>query len=464
MLLSLLLCASSVWALGVDVLWYSGNSGLKPTDLGTTASTFESAVKGQGATKVTYTSTWPSSFSSYSLAVLSVSESTYSAAYASDLEDFIADGGIVVMIGESSSVSSTTDDTFNSLLTELGHKTKFKQGSYDSSCDRYATRATTHDLTTGASSIVYAMAGGITVGTGGEELYTQEGGQVLVAVESGVVLVSDINVFIEECTLSSGSERFFENLYNYASGGGCSDPDADNDGYESEACGGDDCDDDDADVNPGEYRYEDSDRDGVGNSNEREDACSAPSSWVEEGGDCDDNDPDVQENTGPYYEDGDDDGYGDPDQASDDCDGGKGLVDNDEDCDDHDDEIYPGAPEYCDGDDNDCDGKTDNNAVDAVTYYYDGDEDGYGDDDDTETTCDQPEWYVEKGGDCADGNPKIYPGTKDYEETCADEVDRDKNGKGGEDDPAADCACPLSESAALMLPLVLLARSRRSRR
>ena len=57
MLLPLLLWSNEANALGRDVYWYSGNSGESPSSLDATAIDFENAVKAEGASKVTYSTT-----------------------------------------------------------------------------------------------------------------------------------------------------------------------------------------------------------------------------------------------------------------------------------------------------------------------------------------------------------------------------------------------------------------------
>lgn len=465
MLFSLFLAANDASALGRDVYWYYGNSGLSPNGLGSAGTDFENAVKGEGASRVTYSSSWPSSFTSYKLVVLSIHETTFSSAYTSDLQDFLDDGGIILMVGESSSISTTYHTYMNGLLDDLGVSSDFKTGQWSSSCGSSASRSVTNDLTNGATTLEIGWSGSITVSGAGEELYVGDDGQVVAAADGGVVMLADANALTDACDVPSANMTFVKNIYNYDGSSACAEPDADGDGYDAELCGGDDCDDEDASINPGEYRYEDGDGDGYGNADERQDACSAPSDWVENGNDCDDSDRTVKEDEGPFWEDGDEDGFGDPAARSDDCDGGNGLVTNDEDCDDHDDGIYPDAEEICDEEDNDCDGDTDEEAVDATVYYYDGDGDGYGDPEDSKSSCGKLDDYVKDGGDCADGDPNIYPGTEDYEETCADEVNPDgtSKDKGGSDEDDAECACPLSAGGALMAPLALLIRGRRRR-
>jgi hypothetical protein len=418
-----------------------------------------------GATDVDETSSWPSSLSSYRLVFLSIPETEFSAAAVGDMEDLLADGGVIVFGGESSSYSSAALGVFNTLADDLGLATQFDITTMNSGCYSTASRDETHELSTGAPELIYAATSAIDVRGAGVSVYIGESSQTLVAAERGVIFLADIDLVTDGCDGApySGNIRFMENMYDWSPDDACANPDKDGDGYDSEACGGNDCDDDDPDVNPGEYRYADEDGDGYGDPNRRKDACSAPSDWVDNGNDCDDTDRTVTTGDGPFWEDNDGDGYGDPDAPSDDCEGGRGLADNDEDCDDTKAKVNPEAEETCNGRDDDCDGDIDEDGTDATTWYYDGDDDGYGDPEDTEEACDAPEGYVAEGGDCADGDPTVYPGSGDeYTELCGGPAG------GRDDDASADegavCSCPLTGGAALLVPAALLARRRRRTR
>jgi len=179
--------------------------------------------------------------------------------------------------------------------------------------------------------------------------------------------------------------------------------------------------------------------------------------------DCDD-DVDEDTVTFPWYPDTDGDGFGDPgatpivacappddhsllpldcddsdgtlypaadeicNARDDNCDGVPGFVispgdteDDDRDgfpdegcggndCDDRDPYNYPGGIELCDELDNDCDGTVDEDSTD-VDWYLDADGDGYGDSSDVVSSCERQLGRVLVGGDCADGNRDINPGS-----------------------------------------------------
>ncbi len=219
--------------------------------------------------------------------------------------------------------------------------------------------------------------------------------------------------------------------------------DADADGYQDLACGGDDCDDADPAVNPGADElcngldddcdgqvdeddaidpltwYLDADGDGYGDPALTEEACDLPAGHVDNGDDCDDGDAAVHPGAAEICDGEDDDCDGEVDEGFD-LDG-DGITECGGDCDDDDPAVLPGADEYCNGIDDDCDGEVDeDDALDAWTWYIDVDGDGYGNVSVTLVACDQPLNFVADATDCDDDAADRHPGAP---ETCDGEDD-----------------------------------------
>ncbi len=171
------------------------------------------------------------------------------------------------------------------------------------------------------------------------------------------------------------------------------DLDGDDDGYDAQDQGGDDCDDANPDVNPGQVETP---------YNGTDDDCDEATLDDDLDGDgfigdddCDDEDPDVNPGQVETPYNGTDDDCDDS-TAEDDLDGdGYGQ---DEDCDDEDPDVNPGAEEiWYDGVDQDCD--------EANDYDQDGDGDS----------------ALDQGGtDCDDTDPTRYGGLECRPETDAD--------------------------------------------
>lgn len=222
----------------------------------------------------------------------------------------------------------------------------------------------------------------------------------------------------------------------------CSEPDADDDGDASLACGGGDCDDTNPnirseipevcdalgvneDCDPLTIHNEDTndgdrDRDDFidtrcfnvlddGTENRGTDCDdTAPTINLDGVEACDlrDNDCDGMVDEGvlnTYYRDADGDGAGDESMTMQGCTapaGGWVLMAGD--CDDTRSNVHPGAAEVCDGIDNDCGGDVDE-APAGTLYYLDRDADGYGDPSTSMRACGSPgaDW-VATAGDCWD--------------------------------------------------------------
>jgi len=176
---------------------------------------------------------------------------------------------------------------------------------------------------------------------------------------------------------------------------GADDFDADADGYDASSSGGADCDDTRADINPAQREvcdpadvdencngladdadptvsdagtwYPDADGDGYGSDADRVVTCEAPDGWSDAGGDCDDSDRSINPGATEVWYDGIDEdcnGWSDYDADQD------GFESEDwagDDCDDTDRSVHPYAWEDAtDGIDNDCDGGVDRADTDTV--------------------------------------------------------------------------------------------------
>lgn len=272
---------------------------------------------------------------------------------------------------------------------------------------------------------------------------------------------------------------------------GCEDPDVDGDGFDSEACGGDDCDDNDANRYPGneevcdtEHHDEDCDfrtygfrdQDGDGDPDDR--CCNEDESGdLFCGTDCNDNrgnqhsfnteicddvdndcDGLVDETIDGDEDDGlkivftideDGDGRGSDAENADTvlaCDPPEGYVETADDCDDNDNQVSPESTEVCDDVDNDCDGLTDE-SIDGdeddglkTVFTVDADGDGFGSNAEDAVTilaCKLPSsGYSMSATDCDDAVAAVNPGAID---SCNDDVDNDCSGV--VNDPVGGCAC-----------------------
>ncbi len=164
-----------------------------------------------------------------------------------------------------------------------------------------------------------------------------------------------------------------------------------------------DCDDLDAEVNPGAGEV----------CNGSDDDCDEL---------VDVEDPDVAD-AATWYLDDDGDGFGDPDSSQDACTQPSTHVEDATDCDDSDGAINPDAEELCDGVDNDCDELVDDDdeVTGSSTWYEDADGDGYGDEDSTTEACFQPDDHVAEPGDCDDSDESIHPDRLEHLDNSQDD-------------------------------------------
>ncbi len=248
--------------------------------------------------------------------------------------------------------------------------------------------------------------------------------------------------------------------------------DADGDGHEALALGGDDCDDNDAATFPNatetagdgvdqdcdgvDHCFTDADLDGHGAgaaSAGASLACDQPGESPASD-DCDDTnvtvnpsaveacngvdddcdalidqaDDSLPEST--WYQDGDGDGHAAPGAFSIQvagCAVVPGYARSEEDCDDEDASVNPSAPEICNGRDDDCDALVDDGdeIVEGPAWFRDEDSDGFGDPSTRVLACSAPEAHIANDEDCDDTNDAVHPLSV---ETCNGGVDDDCDG------------------------------------
>ncbi len=129
-----------------------------------------------------------------------------------------------------------------------------------------------------------------------------------------------------------------------------------------------------------------------------------------------------------FYYDGDGDGYGVSSNMMEACTAPSSYVNNPDDCNDSVPEAYTNAVEVCDGIDNNCDGQADEGVL--LDWYLDLDGDGYGSNSFVLQACNAPSSdYVPDGGDCDESNVDYYPGATegcvDIDQNCDGVVDND---------------------------------------
>ena len=316
-------------------------------------------------------------------------------AHVSDFEDYVElDGGKLILMLSTWTQYVPYIETLP--LGAIGH--------HDYYVEVYANANPTHPVMAGVPDTgpgSYASHGKITDHGSVEVLSTVSNQTTSYLVEAGAGMAY-IAYLIIDYPWNTDFVPIGENVIEYLLWGTCQVTDFDGDGYDSLACGGDDCDDADPDQFPGADEY----------CNGEDDDCDGD---VDEGDALD---------PATWYLDADADGFGDPGVTVVDCDQPADHVPAAGDCDDSDPDQYPGADEYCNGEDDDCDGAVDeDDALDALVWYTDADGDGHGDAGAPATACAAPPGYAGSDDDCDDGDPGVFPGADEYCNGVDDDCD-----------------------------------------
>ncbi len=408
-MMTLLLALAAPRAFAADTYIYYNSAYITASDV----APLQGSLLAAGASITTTTSSaWPTSWTGYKLVILLLPGSSFSATQVSGLRNMVDGGGRLVMSGDWGGASSwgSANSYVNSLNSSLGTGMSLNYSTFGSGCAT-TTAITSDQVTDAVTELEFAATNTLSGGTTlvRSSLYSLLAvSQTSTAPSSrtpyDVVLSGDVNLFLNSCgasTIYGHNTTLWENLYL----GLCAD--GDGDGYDDEACGGDDCDDSNIRVHPGMAETTadsiDQDCDGV-------DAC---------------------------YTDNDGDNYGTTpiiDGSSLDCASGRGAAVA-TDCDDTDSTVHPGASEVvADSIDQDCD------SVDSC--YTDDDGDNYG----TTVVIDGSSLNCTTGRgapfstDCDDTDASIHGGSTEipYDGIDNDCVDGDLTDVDGD---GFDCAC-----------------------
>ena len=239
LLLASLAFASPARAQFADgVLWYN------TSNLAFTVGEMEITLQGLGAPSVEITDVWPGSLATYRLVFLVLPDADFTVTQVTEVEDFLADGGLLVTVADNDNYDDEAD-RLNALLAQLGLSSFHDDGMYDVTCPREATAVGSNPLVDGVGIVNIAASSDLVVAGSGEALLTGQSGQNVAAYEGGVVLCSDTAVFSDWCLNEAGNYTLWENMF----AGWC---DMDGDGHDKAICGGGDCDDTDPALNPGQ--------------------------------------------------------------------------------------------------------------------------------------------------------------------------------------------------------------------
>ncbi len=446
-----------------DVWFYYNGTYVSSTDIATTVAAITSAG---GSVTTTTAPNWSQNWTGYKLIVILLPDANFSLSEAAAFEDFVEDGGRLVIVGDWSSAGrgfGVFNARINDLMAFMSVPLSLSGSTTLAGSGCAFSTSVASDTVTDGVSYFYAAAGQAV--NGGTALLSVSGSAILSVAQTpgaparapfDVIVGGDVNVFNSYCSGATGigsNYTLWQNLYYTCA-------DADLDGHGDESCGGDDCNDADVTVHLGAAEscdgadddcdglidegvtlpwFRDGDGDGYGDSATTSAACSAPLGYVATSSDCDDRDafvyPGATEQcdgvdddcdgsidegvTSTYYADVDGDGYGDPASSIDDCSVPSGYATNELDCNDRNATAAPGLVEVCDSVDNDCDGTVDDGVT--YTYYADFDGDGYGNAAVTVTGCSAPSAYISDYTDCDDTNRSRSPGLT---ESC-DGLDND---------------------------------------
>ncbi|MCB9673553.1 MAG: hypothetical protein H6737_00465 [Alphaproteobacteria bacterium] len=409
--LAALFAAAPGVACAQTILWYHGNGGTV-SNASELQSHFTTTLGGTYLAEDDWNAVTPSD---HRIILLARPTQAFDAAQIAALDAFVADGGLLVLAGDSISAGQPQIDTLNGVLDGLGLTARLEPVGLtpEGNTCTLTTVINASDFVASSNAPSVTGFGDIDAGSGTILVgFSQTSGSVtttaeILVEEGGVLIGADYDLFSDDTCGFGPKQSFWTSLFGVA----C---DHDEDGVRAQVCGGSDCDDEDGSV--GAFGgYPDADGDGFGDDAGYTE-CQALDTPV--GGDCDDSDGDVN----------------------------------------------PDASEVCNGVDDDCDGMEDEDL--GTPWFPDADGDGFGDDGaEGVVACDAPSGHVDVQGDCDDTRDTVSP---DATEVCSNLVDDDCDGTVDEGcqtviippDKPCGCASPAPGGLVLWLGALLAVRRR----
>ncbi len=210
-LLNALALASPAWAGGgLDMLYFYGH-GETENDV----ALLEAAVTEQGSTGFTSSAVWPSSLDPYALVIAALPTEPFSAYEVGQIEALMDAEGTFVLVVDAADYVGDTISIANTLLQDLGADARFQANSIDSECQMTEEVDEGHVLTTGVDFLEFAWSADL-VPAGAEVIVEGPSGQALVAVEQRIVLVTDLDLLVDDnCDSVTDSYEFMGNLFAY---------------------------------------------------------------------------------------------------------------------------------------------------------------------------------------------------------------------------------------------------------
>ena len=179
--------------------------------------TFTEVLIEEGATEVLHTQEFPADINVYQKVFVFYPTRDFSPTEMEVFSNYVQSGGGLVLVGENPQWGALMIPAFNNLLSYMNIESTFLTDDYDWNCgDWFGTAVGAHPIVQDVDQVRYAATSDIGLGTSGTGLIQGMSGQWVMAVDSGVVMISDATLLMDHCEieLPEGNRQLFRNLYH----------------------------------------------------------------------------------------------------------------------------------------------------------------------------------------------------------------------------------------------------------